>query len=157
MQLAELARRVDAILSGEGDTVVSHVATLEHAGPGAITFLANPRYRSKLAATRAAAVIVAPDDAQTTTLPKLIAANPYATFAKVAAILHPSVRPAPSIHPTAQIDATAKVPSSVSIGAFAVIGAHATIGERVIVAAHCVIGEGSMVANDVVLHAGVIL
>src|SRR5436190_10077161 len=157
MRLADLAGRVGAHVCGDGDTVVSHVATLEHAGPAAITFLANPRYRAKLATTGAAAVIVSPDDAQTTTLPKLLAANPYATFAKVAAILHPGVRPAPSIHPTAQIDATANVAQSVSIGACAVIGAHATIGERVIVATHCVIGEGSTLANDVVLHAGVIL
>ena len=157
MRLADLAGRVGAHVSGDGDTVVSHVATLEHAGPAAITFLANPRYRAKLATTRAAAVIVSHDDAQTTTLPKLVAANPYATFAKVAAILHPGVRPAPSIHPTAQIDATANVAQSVSIGACAVIGAHATIGERVVIEAQCVIGEGSTLANDVILHAGVIL
>jgi UDP-3-O-[3-hydroxymyristoyl] glucosamine N-acyltransferase len=157
MRLADLAERVGAQLSGDGDTVVSHVATLEHAGAGAITFLANPRYRAKLVATRAAAVIVSPDDALATALPKLIAANPYATFAKVAAILHPSVRAAPSMHPTAQIDVTAKVARSVSIGACAVIGPNATIGERVIVEAQCVVGEGSTLANDVVLHAGVIL
>ena len=109
MRLAELAERVGARVSGDGDTVVSHVATLDNAGAGAITFLANPRYRAKLATTRATAVIVMADDAPATALPKLVAANPYATFAKVAAILHPSVRPAPSIDPTAQIDVTAKV------------------------------------------------
>ena len=109
-------------IRGDGDTVVSHVATLDNAGAGAITFLANPRYRAKLATTRATAVIVMPDDAPATALPKLVAANPYATFAKVAAILHPSVRPAPSIDPTAQIDVTAKVAQSVSVGACAVIG-----------------------------------
>ena len=98
-----------------------------------------------------------PDDAHTTPLPKLVAANPYATFAKVAAILHPSARPAPSIHPTAQIDATAKVAQSASIGAFAVIGADATIGERVVIEAQCVIGESSTLGDDVVLHAGAIL
>jgi UDP-3-O-[3-hydroxymyristoyl] glucosamine N-acyltransferase len=157
VRLADLAGRVRAELSGDGETVISRVATLDHAGPGAITFLANPRYRAKLATTRAAAVIVLPDDAHTTALPKLIAANPYATFAKVAAILHPSVRPIPSIHPTAQIDATARVAQSVSIGAFAVIGADATIGERVVIEAQCVIREGSTLGDDVIVHAGAIL
>jgi len=157
VRLADLAERVGAQVSGDGETMISRVATLEHAGPGAITFLANPRYRAKLATTHAAAVILLPDDAHATALPKLVAANPYATFAKVAAILHPRVRPTPSIHPTAQIDGTAKVAQSASIGAFAVIGADATIGERVVIEAQCVIGQGSTLADDVVLHAGAIL
>ena len=58
--LAELALRVEATLDGDGAVQVSHVATLESAGPGAIVFLANRRYREQLAATRASAVIVAP-------------------------------------------------------------------------------------------------
>ena len=39
---------------------VTGVATLDEAGPGEITFLANPRYRRRLAATRAGAVILGP-------------------------------------------------------------------------------------------------
>src|SRR5262245_61534945 len=88
--LAELARRTGSACEGDGTTLVSRVATLEAAGPGAIAFLANPRYRSQLASTRASAVIVAPDFAAATTLPKLVSRNPYATYAKVAAILHPA-------------------------------------------------------------------
>ena len=84
MRLAELAERVGAELQGDGDTMIDRVATLEHAGPQSISFLANPRYRAKLAATRAAAVVLSPADADATSLPKLIDANPYATFARVA-------------------------------------------------------------------------
>jgi UDP-3-O-[3-hydroxymyristoyl] glucosamine N-acyltransferase len=56
--LAELARRTGATLDGDGAIVITRVGTLERAGPGDIAFLANPRYRSQLAGTRAAAVIV---------------------------------------------------------------------------------------------------
>ena len=157
MRLDDLAARVGARVSGDGATAVSHVATLENAGSGAITFLANSRYRSKLATTRAAAVIVAPEEATSTPLPKLIDKNPYATFAKVAAILHPIKRPAPAIHRTAQIDATAYVAHTASIGAYAVIGAQATIGERAVVGAHCVVGESVALGDDVVVYPGAIL
>jgi UDP-3-O-[3-hydroxymyristoyl] glucosamine N-acyltransferase len=40
--------------------VISRIGTLEHAGPGELAFLANPKYRHQLATTRAAAVIMAP-------------------------------------------------------------------------------------------------
>ena len=50
--------------SATATVVILRMATLENAGPGAIAFLANPKYRAQLAATRAAAVIVAPEFAE---------------------------------------------------------------------------------------------
>ncbi|HEY3554955.1 MAG TPA: LpxD N-terminal domain-containing protein, partial [Casimicrobiaceae bacterium] len=89
MPLAELARMTGATLDGDGMIVVRRVATLEHAQADDIAFLANHRYRNRLATTRAGAVIVAPDAAGATPLPKLVSPNPYATYARVATILHP--------------------------------------------------------------------
>jgi UDP-3-O-[3-hydroxymyristoyl] glucosamine N-acyltransferase len=149
--LAELARLAQATLEGDGSVVIVRVATLERAGPGDIAFLANPRYRAQLATTRAAAVIVAPDTARETRLPKLVSANPYATYARVATILHPMERPAAGTHPSAYIDASAKIAATVAIGPCAVIGANVTIGERAVVGAHCVIGEAASIADDAVL------
>src|SRR5262249_53538704 len=88
--LSELAQLVGAVVDGDGSVRVSHVATLESAGPGTIAFLARAKYRKQLATTGAAAVILAPGMAGETPLPKLVSANPYATFAKVATILHPA-------------------------------------------------------------------
>jgi len=85
--LSELAARTGATVAGDGDVVITHVATLESAGPGAIAFLANIKYRAQLAATRASAVIVAPEVAGDTAVPKLLTAAPYSTYAKVASIL----------------------------------------------------------------------
>jgi hypothetical protein len=76
------------------------VATLESAGPGGIAFLANPKYRSQLASTRASAVIVAPELVSETSLPALLGVNPYAIYAKVAAILHPPPAGRSGPHPS---------------------------------------------------------
>ena len=46
-------------LRGDPDVTVDSVGPLSQAGPRAITFLANPRYRSQLAATRATAAFTA--------------------------------------------------------------------------------------------------
>ena len=98
LPLAELARLSGAALDGDGTVVIARVATLERAGPGDIAFLANPRYRAQLADTRASAVIVAPDAAAATPLPKLVSANPYVTYARVAAVLHPPPAVVPGVN-----------------------------------------------------------
>ena len=95
LTLAALAERCGAALDGDGSVRISHVGTLESAEPGAIAFLANPKYAAQLGATRASAVIVSPSDARHTTLPKLVSPHPYLTYARVAAVLHPAPVPAP--------------------------------------------------------------
>ena len=134
--LAELARLVGATLDGDGAIRIARVATLERAGTGDIAFLANPRYRAQLATTHAAAVIVSPDAASATPRAKLISTNPYAAFARVAAILHRAPRVEPGLHPTACVDPSARVAGSAAVGPFAVIGAQASVGERSQIGAH---------------------
>jgi UDP-3-O-[3-hydroxymyristoyl] glucosamine N-acyltransferase len=153
--LSELARATGAALDGDGSVVVTRVATLEHAQRGDIAFLANPKYRGQLAATQASAVIVDPAAATATPLPKLVSPNPYAIYARVAAILHPVPPPVPGVDARACVDASATVAASASVGPFAVIERNATIGERAVIGAHCVVGAGASIAADVVLDARV--
>ena len=157
VRLAELAAHAGARLDGDGDIRILRVATLENAGPGTIAFLANRRYHPQLATTSAAAVIVAPADAGATALAKLVVDNPYAAFAKVAALLHPAARPPPGVHPTAHVDPSAQVAGTASIAEFAVIGPRTTVGERAVVGAHCVVGADAVLGEDVRRHAGVVL
>ncbi len=155
--LAELAQRTGAAVEGDGAVVVARVATLEHGGPGDIAFLANPRYRAQLATTRASAVIVAPDAVAATSLPKLVSKNPYAVYARVASILHPSGVVAPGVHRTAFVDASARIAASASVGPFAVVGARAVVGERCVLGAHVVLGDDATLADDAVVEAHVTL
>ena len=150
--LSELAARTGATVAGDATVVVTHVATLESAGPGAIAFLANIKYRGQLAATRASAVIVAPALANDTALPKLLTPAPYATYAKVAAILYPPEPVEPGTHPSAVVDPMARVAASAAIGANAVVGSRAIIGERARIGAGCVVGGGASIGDDVVLY-----
>ena len=55
--LDELARRLECRLEGDGGIQVTRVASLDDAGPGDLTFLANAKYASRLPATRASAVL----------------------------------------------------------------------------------------------------
>ena len=155
--LRDLAERCGAELAGDGDLMIYRVATLEDADGESISFLSNARYRAQLSSTHAAAVIVAPHDAEATPLPKLLTDNPYAVYARVAAIFHPPAAFVPGIHATATIAATAKVAASAMIGPNVVVGHRASVGERAGIHAGCVLGDGCAVGDDVTLYPRVVL
>ena len=155
--LRELAERCGAELAGNGELMIHRVATLEDADARSISFLSNTRYRAQLASTRAGAVIVAPRDAEATPLPKLVTSNPYAVYARIAAIFHPPAAAVPGIHPTAVIAVTAKVDASAMVGPNVVIGHRASIGARAQIHAGCAVGDGCSVADDVTLYPRVVL
>ena len=59
----QLAEQFGLQVHGDGSTAIHGVATLAHAGPGQLTFLANPRYRAQLADSQAGIVVLRADDA----------------------------------------------------------------------------------------------
>ena len=155
IRLSDLALRIGATLHGDGEVRVDRVATLENAGPGGLAFLASSRYRGQLATTRAAAVIVDPQHAGATSLPKLVHANPYAAYAAAAALLHPVSPAAAGVHPSAIVDGSARIDATATIGPHAVIGAGARIAARAQVGAGCAIGADVTLAEDIVVHPNV--
>jgi len=153
VKLRELAARLGCELLGDGDVEIRGVAGLEQAGPGDLTFLANPKYAAHLATTRASAIVVAPG--HDATAPRLVAANPYLTFARAVGVLCPPPRPAAGIDPRAHVDSTAVVGEGAHVGAFAVVGPRARVGARTVLRPHVVLYEDVTVGEDCLLHSGV--
>jgi UDP-3-O-[3-hydroxymyristoyl] glucosamine N-acyltransferase len=155
--LDDLARRFGLALRGEPTLVVEGVGTLAGAGPAQVAFLANPAYRRQLAGTRAGAVIVRAEDAAGATVPVLVAADPYAAFAKVAALFDATPAPVPGVHASAVVAADAHVDPAASIGPQCTVGARARIeagavlGPGCLVGDDCVVGEGSVLVARVTL------
>src|SRR5450432_664519 len=87
--LAQLAARFDLDLRGDGGILIDGVATLAGARAGQLAFLANPRYRGELATTGASAVVLHERDAENASVSCLVAANPQAAFARIAAVFDP--------------------------------------------------------------------
>jgi UDP-3-O-[3-hydroxymyristoyl] glucosamine N-acyltransferase len=146
--LQELAAKFGCRLRGRGDATVTHVATLSGATSDAVTFLANPQYRDQLATTRAGAVVLNERFATACPVACLVTANPYATYARIAAYLHPRRAAEPGIHPAASVAPSASVPKSVHVGAGAVIGANAVLGANVVIGPGAIVGSGVRVGND---------
>jgi len=155
--LGELAVRFGCELRGDPDLRVEHVAPLAGAGPDSLAFFANPKYRRQLAETQAGAVVLAPEHAGETTRPVLIAAHPYATYARMAALLHPAPVAPAGVHASAWIAPLAQLADSVHVGAHVSIGNGARIGARAVIGPGCVIEEGVQIDDDVRLVARVII
>lgn len=153
--LAEIADRFNCELRGDSDPVVTTVGTLSGASTNAITFLANPLYRGQLAGTNAAAVVLEERYAADCPVAALVAANPYATYARIARFLHPPVAPEPGIHPSATVAADASVPESAQVCAQAVIGPASELGESVVVGPGCVVGAAVRIGADTKMLARV--
>ena len=159
--LGDLAVRFGLVLRGEPSLRVSRVATLSHAGPGALSFLANPRYRKQLESTRATAVLVGPEYEAGCPVAALIDPNPYLAYARIADLLHPQAHPAAGIHPTAVVSVSARIAASANVGPQAVIEDDVDIGERVVVGPGCIVQKGAHIGADsrlvsrVNLYAGV--
>jgi UDP-3-O-[3-hydroxymyristoyl] glucosamine N-acyltransferase len=152
--LADLARELACRLEGDGSIEISRVAGIEDAGPGDVTFLANPKYASKLAATRASAVI-ADDSVTSAPCAILRTPQPYLVFANAVALLMPAARMAPGISPLASVDPTAELGGDVAIAPFVVVGPRVRVGARTVVHAHVAIGAGATIGVDCVIHAHV--
>jgi len=154
-RLADLAKAIEAELIGDPEVLLSGVATLERAQAHDLSFLSNPRYRPQLASTQAGAVIVGGSDREGTTVPRLVVANPYASYARAAQLLYPEHRPAPGVHPSAVIDPTAMIPASCSIGALTTVGEHTQLGEGVVLGAGVRLGRGVVLGAGTRVHDGV--
>jgi UDP-3-O-[3-hydroxymyristoyl] glucosamine N-acyltransferase len=146
--LDELASRFDCRVQGDGSTVVGRVATLAAAEPDSISFLANPLYKEQLATTRAGAVILNSAASDACPVACLVSRNPYAVYARVAALLHPPADAVAGTHPDASVESSASVASTAEIGPRAVIGSGATIGAGAIIGAGSVIAAGARVGAD---------
>src|SRR6187397_1977804 len=98
-RLGELAVRFGCELRGDPETVIDRVATLQDASPGSLAFLANTKYRNNLKTTGASAVVLDAESAAICATNALIAANPYATFARMAQFMNPEPAFAGGQHP----------------------------------------------------------
>lgn len=152
-----LAERFGLQLQGDGERAVRGVATLAHAGPDQLGFLANPHYRHQLAVTRAGVVVVGAADAGLVPGTALIARDPYSAFARIAALFDTPPARTPGIHPSAVVHPEARVAASACLGPNVVVGARSTIGEGAYLGPGCTVGEDCQVGPGCELIARVSL
>jgi len=172
--LNEIAAFLDGSVSGDGGIVIERLQGIDEAGPGDLTFVANPKYRKKMQTTGASAIVVAPG----TVCPGkslLIVAEPYVAWGRLLALFHPEDEESAGISQNATIEAGADVSSEAAVypGVHVCRGARiekrAVLYPGVFIGRDAVVGEASVlypgvtvyrrcrIGRRVVLHAGVVI
>ena len=173
--LRELVEIIGGDLAGDGSVVISGVSGIREAGPGTITFLANPRYQAFLETTRASAVIV-PRGTAYRSKSVVESDNPYLAFVRAVEFFVPNRdRRVPGIDSTAVIAHTAVLGSGVYVGANAVVeegalvgdgssilpgsflGRDARLGKDCLVYPNATIRERTVVGDRVIIHSGAVI
>lgn len=157
--LSELAELLGGeILSGSPDTRITGFASLKEAQTGDLSFFYDARYRDRLAATKATAVLV-PKGMEG--CPEKVACiavdDPSRSFEKVvdAYGFHAAAFEA-GIHPRAVIAEGVKADlSKISVAACAVIDAGAEIGDGAEIGAGCYVGRDAIIGAGAKLFANV--
>ena len=155
ISLGELAERFGCELIGDPDVIIERVGSLSNAGPNALSFLSGSVFKKQLPSTKAAAVIMRAADAKGATTAVLIDDNPYACYARMAAVVCPAPLVKPGVHTSAVIAATANVAETAHIAANAVIEDGATIGENSYIGPGAVVGPNCVIGGDCRLNANV--
>ncbi len=153
MKLADIAIALNAhIDNASPETEITAVAGIEHAGPGQLTFVSNPKYNAAAKTTQASAVIVAENFPSIPT-GMLRCANPYLAWSKAIGLFYQPPCYAPGIHPTAVVHPTTKLGKKAYIGPYVVIDEDVVIGDNAILLAHVVIYRGVSIGKNFFAHS----
>ncbi|MEA9393182.1 UDP-3-O-(3-hydroxymyristoyl)glucosamine N-acyltransferase [Acerihabitans sp. TG2] len=155
IRLADLAQRLDAQLHGDGELVITGIASMGSAKTGHITFLADGRFREKLSSCQADAIVLTEADLPYCQCAALVVTNPYLTYAKLAQILDTTPAAAVDIAPSAVISADAQLGNQVAVGANAVIESGVVLGDNVTIGPGCFIGKNTQIGAGTQLWANV--
>jgi len=153
MKLAQIASALNLRLeNGSPETEITGLNGVEEAGPGELTFVANPKYAAAARSTKASAVIVA-EGFPAIPAAMLRAKDPYISFARALELFHEPIRYAPGVHPTAVIHPTAKIGANAHIGPYAVVDENVELGANAVLLAHVVIYRGVKIGANFFAHA----
>jgi len=173
----QIADYVNGLVVGDLTTKVTGFSKIEEGLSGTLTFLANMKYEQHIYRTKASVVLVsndfkpaAPIEATLIKVP-----NPYASLAKLMALVEQSKPQKSGIDSMAYIDQTASIADDCFIGAFVSIGENVQIGkgcmiypqvyigdrvcigEKTILYPHAVVYKDCSIGQNCIIHAGAVI
>jgi UDP-3-O-[3-hydroxymyristoyl] glucosamine N-acyltransferase len=154
---ATIAGFLKGDIVGDPDIKVNTIARIEEGHPGALSFLANPRYEHYLYTTESSIVLVnrsfVASAKVNATLIKV--EDAYKSFAALLQMVDQARPRKKGVHDTAIIEATASVGKNVYIGPYVYIGENCTIGDDCSLYPHVYIGDNTRIGKKCTLNPGV--
>ena len=152
--LSEIASYLQASVVGDGAVEIRDIKGLDEAGEGDLTFLANPKYRKKIATTAASAILVSAP-VEGTGKNFIVVKDPYAALARLLALFYPEERDFQGVSPAAFIGPGAAVADGATVYPGAYVGAGARIGRGTVLYPGVYVGHGASVGEDCILYPNV--
>ena len=151
--LQELATTSGGELIGDPSLQITGAASLVEATPGEISFFGSRKYIGLLRKTRASAVFVPTDFAESIGAGQIRVANPTKAFEQVVLKFAPKpITFPPGIHPSAVVDPSARLGERVSVQPHAVVEAGTTIGDDTIIGAGSYIGHETVIGSACLIY-----
>lgn len=150
--LKELCEKLGEPFEGDGSIQITGVAEITSAKDGDLSFVANPKYVTKIPLCHASAMIV-PKDLETDFRPVIRSSNPYLTFTQALYLFYKDQRKlSGGVHPSSQVDPSACLGNDITVMPHAIVEKDAVIGDRSILYPGVYVGEGAVVGCDVILY-----
>ena len=153
----QIASFIGGEIVGNENAEIYTFAKIEEGVPGAISFLANPKYAEYIYTTQSSVVLVnkdfEPKDEIQATLIKVD--NAYESLAKLMMMYEATKPKKQGISSLASIAASAKIGENCYIAPYVVIGEGCEIGDNCCIHDGVSIGDGAKVGNGCLLYAHV--
>lgn len=154
----QIAALVGGTIDGDGARIVSTFAKIEEGHPGALSFLANPKYDHYIYTTESSVVLVkndfTPEHPVKATLIRVD--DPYATIARLLDMASEATEPKyEGVEQPCHVAEGVDLPDGVYVGAFAYIGRGVKLGRGVKIFPQVYLGDNVVVGDGSVLKPGV--
>lgn len=156
---AQLAAMVHGEVEGDAGARVCDFAKIEEGRPGALSFLANPKYAHYIYDTESTVVLVSrdfvPEREVKATMVRVD--DPYATIAQLLKMVQDAqAQAAPrGIEEPCHVSRGVEIPGDCYVGAFAYIGSGCKIGKGTKIYPQVYIGENCIIGDETIIYPGV--
>ena len=153
----QISHLVNGTIVGDASVTVNTFAKIEEGHPGALSFLANPKYTHHIYTTESSVVLVRrdfePEHPVKATLIKVD--DPYGTVASLLSMVNEMISPKPvGVEQPSYIAEGVELPDDVYVGAFAYIGPGAKIGRGAKIYPQTYVGANAVIGDDTILYSG---
>lgn len=153
---SHIASLLNGTVDGDPDIEVEKLSKIEEGEKGALTFLANQKYKPYIYSTKASICIVGqdfePEEPIETTLIKVD--DPYDAFSKLLEHYNQIKLDKTGIEQPSNISDSTRLGKDIYIGAYVYIGENVVIGNNTKIYPHTFIGDNVKIGNDVQIFPG---
>lgn len=152
----EVSQMFDGDLIGQPELVLEDLESLDKAGGNDLTFFSDQRLKETLAASKAGACLIKPEDKDLAPryMTLILVSDPYRAYAKLSQLYYPMDKGDGKVSPDAFVASSAKIGENTTVMPTAYIGNYVSIGKNCLVEPGVVIKDDVIIGDNCIVRAG---